>query len=119
MTDYMQEPWFLLLKAAVEERGVMAVAEELGWKNHSGTSRVMNGTYGDTSRFAQRVRDCLGGIPCHYSGRHVQRAYCKEQSGGPPPTHSPPRLAHWHACQRCEHRPIGPNWEKLREKDAS
>jgi hypothetical protein len=110
---YMQEPWFRLLKEACEFRGVMAVAADLGWKNHSGTSRILNGTYGDHTRFAKRVMQRLGTIRCQHTGRHVLYSYCIELSSGPPPTHSPPRLTHWLACQKCPNKPTGyPGEEK-------
>ena len=105
--DYMAEPWFELLSSECAKRGVVAVAAELGFKNHTGTSRVLKGTYGDTERFAVRVQQRLGGVPCPHTGRREPRSLCIAQLRAEPPTHNPAKLAHWHACRRCPHRPQG------------
>lgn len=103
--DYMAEPWFELLQKEVAERGVSAVATELGYNNHSGTSRVLKGSYGDVTKFAQRVQERLGGVQCPHMGQRVPKSLCLEQMAAEPPTHNPYKLAHWHACRRCPHKP--------------
>lgn len=105
LQQYMAEPWFDQLKSACDERGVVAVAAELGFANHSGTSRVLNGSYGDTRRFAKRVQERLGGVHCPHTGQREPRSLCLTQMASQPPTHNPYKLAHWHACRRCPHQP--------------
>ncbi|MCC4116382.1 hypothetical protein LLG90_13560 [Aromatoleum toluclasticum] len=102
---YMQERWFEVLKTACAERGVTTVAAELGFSNHTGTSRVLSGRYGNTERFAARVLARLDTVNCPHTGANEARALCHAQFAAEPPTHNPYRLAHWHACRRCAHRP--------------
>lgn len=108
---YQQEPWFGLLRAAVQRSTQRKVAQQLAVAE-SLVNQVLRGTgeYGkgtaSTRRFAQRVNDAFGKWECPYlsdaeAPREISAEQCRSFAHREAPTGSPRDLAHWRACRAC------------------
>lgn len=103
---YAGERWFVLLKEAVARSSMGAVAAQLGYTNHTGTSLVLRGKYhGNVARFAERVLAKFDRVECPHLNAELPVADCRATALGSMPTHNPMRRQHWQACQRCPKRP--------------
>lgn len=103
----MTERWRDLLDATLAEPGATkaSVAARLG-VSRPYVSRVISGDMDPVpKKFIARVEAILDSISCPYTGRDEPKSLCRDQVRAAPPTHNPFRLAHWHACQRCAHKP--------------
>lgn len=94
----------LLRRAVAKPSSIAAVARSLGYTRPA-LSRLLSGSYGDSDTLLRTALQRLDSVGCPHTGREEPRALCAEQSAAEPPTHNPFRLAHWHACRRCEHFP--------------
>ncbi|RRD90112.1 XRE family transcriptional regulator [Conchiformibius steedae] len=101
----MQEEWFAILKARVDESSRSAVARDLGYST-TAISLIMNGKYaGSTDKVSERVLEVYTRIACPYTGAEMPLMACMETANGKAPTHNPMKMAHWRACQNCPKRP--------------
>ena len=96
-----------LIRTAVASSNKQAVATRLGYSRPA-LSRLLGGSYGDPDRLLRTALSILDSVLCPHTGHHEQRSVCHAQLIAEPPTHNPYRLAHWHACRRCPHKPAHP-----------
>lgn len=100
--------WLELLRAQVEAKGVVTVAKELGYKNHTGVSLAVRGQYpASTMHIERRVLATYHTIECPHSRETHHRSRCSEIATREAPTHNPLAMQQWRACQRCEFKPSG------------
>lgn len=98
--------WFELLKAQVAAKGVVVVAKELGYRNHTGVSLALKSRYpGRTDALARNVLATYHTVECPHTGQTQHRSRCAEIVSRTAPTHNPLAMQHWRACQRCPHKP--------------
>lgn len=107
---YQQEPWFQMLRDAVNAGTQRAVSKQLGLSDAT-VSQVLNGTglYGtgtaSTKRIAERVVNTYANWPCPFLGEEGERvisaAECRSYAHRDAPTTSPRDLQHWRACREC------------------
>jgi hypothetical protein len=99
--------WRQLLDRAVQERGAVTVARDLGYHNHTLVSRVIHERIEASPKFQTRVLNRYNLVDCPHTGKQQARELCLTWCNTPAPTHNPASLMAWRACQRCPHRPGG------------
>ena len=114
---YMNEPWFALLQARLEQTGAIRarVAKQLGI-SPAALSQVLNasGLYGtgvaSTSGIANRVIHTFGRYSCPHltdeaggEVRVITADQCRAYAHRTAPT-APREMKHWQACNQCVHR---------------
>lgn len=113
MSGYTQERWFELLRQAVEESSVTAVAGRLseGYErtySRPAISQILHGIYrGKPDRIAARVLEVMDRWPCPYLNAEISAEECRAVHSGPTPSHDPARLAHRRTCRTCSHKGDG------------
>lgn len=93
--------WLTLLRQAVDESSLSAVAKELDI-SRSALSLVLSGKYpASTDRIALRVMTAYGRVSCPHLGAELVERECRAYRERSCPTSSPRELRHWRACQSC------------------
>ncbi len=97
--------WLEILKQQVADRGVVKVAAELGYKNHTGLSLALNGKYpASTRKIETTVLKAYARVQCPFLAREITFAECSDFHTRAAPTSSPLAMRHWRACQGCPNR---------------
>lgn len=96
--------WRQLFECAVQERGPVTVARDLGYHNHTLVSRIYSRHIEASGKFQARVLNRYNLVECPFTGTQQARELCKTWLGKPAPTHNPASLSAWRACQRCPHK---------------
>lgn len=93
--------WLDLLRDQVSQRGLGAVAAELGYSK-AALSLVLNGKYdSSTARIEAAVLRAFGSIQCPFEERAISAADCRFWRQCDCPTSSAWAQHHWTACQAC------------------
>ena len=98
-TDWLEH---LRRAIAADPRGITGVAQRLGYSRPA-ISRVLSGTYGDTSKIADAVMGELVSIECPYLGTAITAAQCRGYASRSYPAITALEVPHWRACRRCPH----------------
>lgn len=114
--DYMQTPWFTVLRSRCQSGPNSQVARQLGI-SAGALSQVLNGTgkYGDgtakTDAIASRVLHTFGRYPCPHLSEEaggdpqvITAEQCRAFAHRAAPTGSPRDMQHWQACRVCPHK---------------
>lgn len=106
-----QPPLFVtLLAREVEQSNRTKAGERIGM-SRSAVSLVLANKYPSptTNNIERRVMDTLGRIECIALGDVLTVEQCQTYRERPAPTHNPPAMQHWRACQHC---PSNPNCQE-------
>jgi len=99
--------WRRVLDEAIEadRQGKLGIALRLG-VSRPYVSRVTTGHIPKASpRFVARVLALLQSVPCPFLGRELTTTECRGYAERAYERIGAPEVAHWRACQRCEHNP--------------
>ncbi|WP_165676496.1 hypothetical protein [Metapseudomonas otitidis] len=98
--------WIALLAREVERSTRSRVAERVGISRTAVTLALQNRYPSpSTARIERRVLEALGRIECVALGEVIDSTQCQSYRERPAPTHNPPAMQHWRACQHCPHNP--------------
>ncbi|MDD5391167.1 MAG: hypothetical protein PHD37_17660 [Gallionellaceae bacterium] len=101
---YKNERWFLLLKQAVADSSVTAVAAKIGY-GRPAVSQVLNGIYlGKPDKIAACVMALFDRWQCPYLNTVITGEECRAVHACPTPSHDPARLSQRRMCKTCKHR---------------
>jgi hypothetical protein len=96
--------WLELLKKAVADTSITAVADKLD-VSRTTISLVLSGKYpAKTDRIAAKVLDTFARLTCPHTGVEITHADCRATSSGAVPTSSPQAMRQWRACQDCPNK---------------
>ncbi len=117
----MSERALELLRAEVARTSVTAVAARLprpdgdGTYSRSALSRVLSGSYGDTTAIYAVIEDVLGGVDCPHLAERIAISRCQAMhQRKTPPIQRSEDVAHWRACQHCPRNPATGRGEEVR-----
>lgn len=98
--------WVQLLAREVEQTNRTRTGERIGM-SRTAVTLVLQNRYPcpSTGRVEQRVLNTLGRIECVALGESIDNAQCQTYRERPAPTHNPPAMQCWRACQHCQHNP--------------
>lgn len=100
--------WRELLDAAVKEHGVVKVAtEHLGYRNHTGLSRILKGHIEASGAFISAVMMAFDTVECPYLQKQIAITACRGHALRDAPTHDPFAMRHWRACHGCPNKHQG------------
>lgn len=98
--------WQSILQTAIERDGCVAVAQKLGYRNHTQVSLIARGHKKPSERFIGRVLSHFWLIQCPYLKRTIDANTCCEYAGRSFAAVAPMDMPHWRACKRCAHNPV-------------
>lgn len=104
MSDPRNPHALALARAAVEASSIAAVAVALGYSRPA-VSRYLSGGYPSLGPIEAAIVSRYDRRHCPHIGAEVSPDYCRQRALAPEPFGGNARLAHWQACQRCEHKP--------------
>lgn len=108
LSGWGNEPphWVQLLARAVEQTNRTRTGGRIGM-SRTAVTLVLQNRYPcpSTKRVEQRVLRTLGRIECVALGDVIDIEQCQTYRERPAPTHNPPAMQHWRACQHCPNNP--------------
>lgn len=111
MTDPRNPHALALVRAAVEASSINAVAAEIDYSRPA-VSRYLSGDYPSLGPIEAAIVSRYDRRHCPHIDEEVAPEYCIRRALAPQPFGGNARLAHWQACQRCEHKPISPKEDR-------
>lgn len=105
----MREEAMTLLRAEVARTNITLTAERLDVSRTAVSLLVSDKYSADPTRMYQRIIDVLGSFPCPHLGADIARAKCRDlHTRQQPPAQRSSDVAHWRACQTCQHNRATP-----------
>lgn len=101
-------PLFVTLLAREVEQSSRTLAGARIGMSRTTVTLVLGNRYPATSTAGveRRVMEALGRIDCVAVGEVVTVEQCQTYREKPAPTHNPPAMQGWRACQHCPHNPV-------------
>jgi len=96
--------WVTLLREAVDDKTITAVAAELDVSRTTISLVLANKYPAKIDKVCARVLNAYARLTCPHTGIEISYAACRTLSSSAVPTSSPQAMRHWRACQSCAHK---------------